>query len=253
MKRRIVTGIATVLACGLFGVASASAAGPASGRPITGKTRIRPHQSLSTNWSGYAAFDDTFTHVTGTWTEPTANCAGVKGQKETVAAFWAGLDGYTSSSVEQTGVDTICVGKTAYYLPWYEFYPARSVSIPETVNPGDTLTSDVSVSGGVVTTTLTDAGHWTYSAQTSAAGLPLSSAEWIAEAPTNLLTDFGTVHFSSASATDAAGHTGGIADGSWSDDAITMVSRNGRTVRAQPENLSTSGGASSFDDVWEHF
>lgn len=250
MKRVIVVGMA--IAFGLCGVASSAAAGPPSARPVAGKQRIRPHQSLSTNWSGYAAFGDTFKHVTGTWTEPTANCSGLKRGKVTVAAFWAGIDGYTSSTVEQTGVDAICVGKTAEYQPWYEFYPARSFSIPDTVSPGDKLTADVSVSGGVVTTTLTDAGHWSYSAQTSAAGLALSSADWIAEAPTSKLTNFGTVHFSSASATDTAGTTDGIDNGPWSYDSITLVSRNGRIVRAQPENLSTSGSASSFDDVWEH-
>jgi hypothetical protein len=172
----------------------------------------------------------------------------------TVAAFWAGIDGYNSSTVEQTGVDAICVGNTAEYQPWYEFYPARTVSIPHTVNPNDTLTADVSVSGGFVTTTLSDVGHWTYSSPpTSAAGMALSSADWIAEAPSSLLTNFGTVHFSSASATDSAGNTGGIDNSSdWNDDAITLVSRNGRIIRAQPKNLSTSGNTSSFDDIWEH-
>jgi hypothetical protein len=237
-------------------VARPAAGGPLNGsyvtKPVTGKKRIRTHQSFSTNWSGYAAFGDTFKHVTGTWTQPTAGCSGIKGKKLTVASFWSGLDGYNSSTVEQTGVDAICVGKTSLYQPWYEFYPARSVTIPHTVNPGDLLTADVSVSGGVVTTTLTDSGHWTYSAQTPAAGLALSSAEWIAEAPTNLLTNFGTVHFDSATATDTGGTTAGIDNGPWSYDAITLVNRNGRIVRAQPGSLSTSGNASSFDDVWLH-
>ncbi len=263
MRHGIAAGVATALACTVcVASATSAAARPSAGqplsrsfatKPVTGKKQIRTHQSFSTNWSGYAVFNDTFNHVTGTWTEPTANCSGFKGKKLTVASFFAGIDGYNSSTVEQTGVDAICVGKTALYQPWYEFYPARSVTIPHTVNPGDTLTADVSVSGGFVTTTLTDAGNWTYSAQTPAAGLALSSAEWITESPAKQLTNFRTVNFSSASASDTGGTTAGIDNGPWSFDAITLVSKNGRIVRAQPGSLSTNGAASSFDDVWEHF
>jgi Peptidase A4 family len=255
-------GVGAALACAVCSafagsaVARPAAAGPFeashASKPITGKQRIRTHQSFSTNWSGYAAFGDTFNHVTGTWTQPSADCSAVKGRRLTVAAFWAGLDGDTSSTVEQTGVDTICLGKTAFYQPWYEFFPARSITIPHTVSPGDTMTADVSVSGGVVTTTLSDSGHWTFSAETSAAGLALSSAEWIAEAPTSLLTNFGAVHFGSATATDTGGTTAGIDNGPWNFDAITLVNRNGRIVRAQPGSLTTSGNVSSFDDIWLH-
>ena len=250
MKRRIGAGLAAALACALCGGAPSSAI--AAG-PVTGKQRVRPHQSFSTNWSGYAAFGDTFNHVTGTFTVPTADCSGVKGKKLTIASFFAGIDGFTSSTVEQTGVDVICVGKTAFYRPWFEFFPARSVTISKAVNSGDTLTADVSVSGGVVTTTLTDSGHWTSTGQTSAAGLALSSAEWIGESPASQLTNFGTAHFTSASATDTGGTTAGIDNGPWNFDSITLISHSGRVVRAQPQNLSTSGDASSFDDVWLHF
>lgn len=238
--------------------ASSSQRGIAAG-PISGKQRIRTHQSYSTNWSGYAAVGDTFTNVTGTWTEPTASCSGVKGHKVTYATFFAGLDGYMSPTVEQTGVDAICLGSTAYYHPWYEFYPAASVTIPCVVQAGDTLTSDVSVSGGTVTTSLADAtrscdgtagGSWTSGGQTSSTGLELDSAEWITEAVAHTLTNFTSVHFSSASATDTAGTTDGIDNGPWGYDEIILVSHNGRVMRAEPQNLSTSGTASAFDDVW---
>ena len=251
MKRLVVASGVGALACVCLAAASGSAmARPSEGKlvagPISGKQHVHVHQSNSTNWSGYAAYGDTFKHVTGTWVQPTADCSGVKGRRETIASFWAGLDGYTSSTVEQTGVDAICVGATAHYVPWYEFYPAPAVTIPHTVSPGDTLTADVSVSGGTVTTTLTDSSGWSYQGQASAAGLALNSAEWITEAPAHLLTNFGTVHFASASATDSVGTADGIDHGPWSYDGIILVSHNGRTMRAQPENLSTSGRASSL-------
>ena len=254
MRRGTVLVLIGVLACGAAFAASASAAtssvshGPGT---IAGKHRVGRHLVYSTNWSGYAAHDDAFKSVTGTWTQPVSDCSAVKGQKETVASFFAGLDGFDSGTVEQTGVDAICIGKTAYYIPWYEFYPARSVTINHDVQPGDTLTSTVSQNGSTVTVTLTDQGNWTESHSQSAAGLAFNSAEWIAEAPAQQLTDFGSVHFGSVSATDTANHTGTITNSHWANDSIVMVTRNGHRVRATPENLASNGG--SFDDLWQGF
>jgi Peptidase A4 family len=251
--RRAFIVVVVVACCGIAAASASAAAG--SGRaharaPIAGKHRVARHLVYSTNWSGYAAHDDTFKSATGRWMQPAADCSAVKGQKETVASFFVGLDGFDSGTVEQTGVDAICIGKTAIYQPWYEFYPARSFNIAHTVQPGDTLTSSVSQNGSTVTVTLSDERQgWSESHSQSAAGLAFSSAEWIAEAPTQQLTNFGSVHFGSASATDAANHTGGINDSHWSNDAIAMVTRNGRTVRATPQNLAANG--SSFDDLWQ--
>ena len=56
-------------------------------------------QAESTNWSGYAATTGTYTSVSASWTQPAGTCS----RGDQYAAFWVGLDGYTSSSVEQTG------------------------------------------------------------------------------------------------------------------------------------------------------
>jgi hypothetical protein len=45
--------------------------------------------STSLNWSGYAAFNSTFSDVKGSWMEPAATCNG----KSTYSSFWVGLDG----------------------------------------------------------------------------------------------------------------------------------------------------------------
>jgi hypothetical protein len=61
----------------------------------------------------------------------------------------------------------------------------------------------------------------------------ISSAEWIAEAPSTLtrggtavlpLTDFGTVQFTSAAATSTDGHTGTISDAAWTATKIQLES-----------------------------
>ena len=71
MRRGTVLVLIGVLACGAAFAASASAAtssvshGPGT---IAGKHRVGRHLVYSTNWSGYAAHDDAFKSVTGTWT-----------------------------------------------------------------------------------------------------------------------------------------------------------------------------------------
>jgi hypothetical protein len=59
------------------------------------------HQTstTSTNWSGYADTAGTYTSASASWTQPAGTCS--KGDQ--YAAFWVGIDGYSSETVEQTG------------------------------------------------------------------------------------------------------------------------------------------------------
>ena len=60
-----------------------------------------------------------------------ADWAASSAARPTASAFWVGLDGYSSTSVEQLGTDSDCVsGKPSYYA-WYEMYPNPSVRAPE--------------------------------------------------------------------------------------------------------------------------
>jgi Peptidase A4 family len=68
--------------------------------------------SDSTNWSGYAVTGASFTHAAGSWIVPTVNCSKTP---NTFAAFWVGIDGWTSSTVEQTGTDSDCSGSSPSY------------------------------------------------------------------------------------------------------------------------------------------
>ena len=259
------------------GLVAASAAAGGSASAVGHAPRIKgATNSTSTNWSGYAVTGTTFTDVKGSWVQPTANCSsttasptngkgngngnghgnghggGGGGQSQsTYSSFWVGLDGYSSNTVEQTGTDADCSGTTPVYYGWYEFYPAFPVNFSNPVSPGDVINAEVSVSGGSVTVTLTDATQsWSKSVTQSSAGYALSSAEWIAEAPSSgkvlPLANFGTVNFSGASAT-GGGKSGSISD--FNSDSLTMVTSTGQT-KAVPSGLSSRGSA--FSVTWFH-
>ncbi|TMA32754.1 MAG: hypothetical protein E6J79_18805 [Deltaproteobacteria bacterium] len=79
-------------------------------------------------------------------------------------------------------------------------------------------------------------------------GPPKSSAEWIAEGPSQALADFTAVSFFDASASGGA-RTGSITDPAWTSDGIVMVTRS-RKIRAQPCCLLNDGTGFKVD--WLH-
>jgi hypothetical protein len=176
----------------------------ADGRPQS-VDRSRQTVVSSSNWAGYADTGSShgFTNVAADWVQPAGQCS----SGDQYSAFWVGLDGYTSSTVEQTGSEVDCVGQTAEYYAWYEIYPAAEVTFSNTVKAGDRFSASVRYLGSnKFRLTITDATqHWKRSATRRLAGAARSSAEVIAEAPccTNSggilpLTSFGTVSFSGA-------------------------------------------------------
>ena len=243
MKRILLLVSSTVLAA----AALATASGSAVAAPIVGLEHQGKADTSSSNWSGYAAYNSThsaFSDVKGDWTVPTANCQGNKGQQSSVATSFTGLDGYFSGTVEQAGTDVDCIGRTPFYVAWYEFYPAAATFLDQStypVNPGDHMRNEVSVSGGTVTVTLQNlTQNWTLTPgpTLSASGLDLSSAEWILEAPTSKLTNFGSASYFNATATDATQTDAPIS--SFLNDKITMV-RGRFKPRATPSSLGSGG------------
>ena len=93
--------------------------------------------ATSSNWSGYAAASGTYKSVSATWNEPTGTCSGTA----KYSSFWVGLDGYNSSTVEQTGSEVDCSGSTPQYYSWYEMYPAYPVNFSNPVSPGTSSTA----------------------------------------------------------------------------------------------------------------
>jgi hypothetical protein len=213
----------------------------------------------SENWSGFAVTGTAFTQVIGSWTVPPATCK--KGDQ--YASFWVGLDGYSSSTVEQTGTDSDCVGPKPSYYAWYEFYPNPSFLIRGlTISPGDQMLAEVTYSGGEFTITITDTTtSQTFSKSAKVAGAKRTSAEWIAEAPCCTagggilpLADFGTVSLgqdytnlaTTGVATDSS-TTGAI--GAFSTvNSINMVSSKG-VDEALTSALSMDG--TSFQVIWK--
>ncbi len=229
----------------------------ASALPIPQLTlapRTHDGSFTSTNWSGYAVTgaSGSVSDAKGSWTVPAIQ--GTCPSTNQYSSFWVGIDGFSSGTVEQTGTDSDCQNGVPTYYAWYEFYPHPSFLIGGmTITPGDTITAQASFNGKSFTVTISDT-HTGASFSTSArvSRAQRSSAEWIAEAPSSSggilpLADFGTVNFSSCTATvgTASGSIGSF--GSFVQ-VITMVTSSG-TIKAQPSALSSSG--SGFSVTWK--
>jgi hypothetical protein len=246
VKRSLLV-VLPVLLTGVLGVANAAAA-PAIDKVHTGRGT-----SKSTNWSGYAAYNSTFNHAKGDWTVPAVNCSSVKGQQVAITTAFVGIDGYDSNTVEQTGTDSDCVGRNASYVAWYEFYPDRAIFLNSSTNPvspGDHMHAEVSVSGSTATVSLQNVTrNWTMTPQSlSSPNFAFSSAEWIVESPASKLAPFSQIDFSNAGAANG-GSDQPINYSGWSNDAITMVSKNGRTTRTHP--VPSSNASTSFSVVFD--
>jgi hypothetical protein len=221
-------------------------------------------QSVSANWSGYALQDVNaaglqFTSVTGTWTVPVTTCTS---GSTSSAAFWVGLGGSseTATGLEQTGTGADCNNGTARYYAWYEIIPAASVEVPLKVKPGDQITTSVNAKGTTVLVQIKNRTRKTsFTKALQVAAPDLSSAEWIAEAPSACtsggrctilpLANFGTVTFTRAAAI-AGSHPGTISDPTWASDAISLVPQSSNRFFATRDASSSAGatpGALSAD------
>jgi hypothetical protein len=264
------TAIAVIAVAGAFIAGPASSAFAASsGVP----------ESTSANWSGYVANGASqYSSVSGDWVEPSADCSSGDGD----AAFWVGLGGASNGSgaLEQVGTQADCSNGSAAHYAWYELVPAAPVRLGVAINPGDHVSARVSVSGSAVTVALsnqTTGASTTKTLQTD--NIDLSSAEWIAEAPSECqgsdasnpdsctpvpLANFGTVTFTGASAT-GDGSAGSISSSNWSAQAVQLSGTSGgasgypafldssgsdsASASASPSTLSTDG--SSFSVAWQ--
>jgi hypothetical protein len=207
---------------------------------------LRNASVTSTNWSGYAVpgANGAFSSVSASWTQPTATCTSRRSAQ--YASFWVGLDGYSSDSVEQTGSDSDCNGRTPEYYGWYEMYPAYPVNFSNTVEPGDSMSASVTFSGTeTYTLVLKDNTRgWTQTITKNQSGLDRSSAEVITEAPSSSsgvlpLADFGTINYSTSSAN-------GSSLGSQNPTSITMIDNSG----ADKDSTSSISSGGAFSNTW---
>ena len=273
--KRVIPTLAATAACALGVVPAASAS-----------TDVQT--ASSANWSGYVVGGSSpatrYRSVSGSWVAPTAKCTG----GQSYSSFWVGLGGAgsgsgsgasasadsgswsdpsgmsgsgsvsgsgSSTSLEQAGTEADCnADGSATYSAWYELVPSAPVKVNMAVRPGDHITSKVTVDGSEVTIALSNSTTGGSFEKTLQANNPdVSSAEWIAEAPSTCdgslsdctplsLADFGTVQFSGASATTTDGHTGTISDPDWQTAAVTLSP--GASQQGYGEQFASYGSGS---------
>jgi hypothetical protein len=207
---------------------------PSGGNPAT-----------STNWSGYAvnSGNGSVTAVSGSWIVPT-----VSGTGTTYSSAWVGIDGYNSSSVEQTGTEMDVINGKPQYSAWYEMYPSFPVTLNMSIKPGDTMTASVTynTTSGIFTLAIKDVTqNESFSTNQSGPSLARSSAEWIVEAPSSNtgvlpLANFGSVTFTNAQAT-IKNTTGVIDNAAWQSQVYQINMTKGGTTIASTSDLTDSG------------
>jgi hypothetical protein len=252
-------------------------------------------QLASYNWSGYAVSGSpgSVTDVKGSWTVP--GIIGECGPTEQHSSFWVGIDGLTSPTVEQIGTDSGCMNGSPIYFAWYELYPQAAHLISRVVvQPGDIISAEVSYSppgpinehgdhgrhhengtstvqqngshedgpsGGFTLSLINLTTGASFKKHADVPTAQLSSAEWVAEAPSGVngtlpLANFGKGRFgqdltgvSGTCYATVAGVVGSI--GSFGSNVVRliMVARGGYGVKAAPSRLSPD--TTSFVVQWE--
>jgi hypothetical protein len=253
----VVIAVAAVLVTGANAPTAKIAAPPNHG-PIIIKERHGKNLVDSTNWSGYAvtATNGAVTDAKGSWIVPAVSCTATNAY----AAFWVGIDGYNSKTVEQIGSDSDCVNGQPQYYVWYEFYPHWSYTVNSLpVKVGDIVSAEVSYSRGSFTVSASVNGGAPFIISTKMNQAVRSSAEWIIEAPWNggvlPLANFNTISlgYDSTNAANTNYATVGTTSGQISAFAgdvvnINMVSSSGATKSVPSFPLSNDG--TSFTDAW---
>jgi hypothetical protein len=150
-----------------------------------------PHKFEQSNWGGYAA-TGSFTSVSGSWVEPSVTC----NSYNDLFAPWVGIDGFNSSTVEQTGVQTDCSSGSPVLSAWYEMYPAAPVYWSDAVSQGDHITASVTYNGSSsYTLKLSDTTKgWSHTVNKSL-NASNASCEAVIESPTSSYPSFSSLTF----------------------------------------------------------
>jgi hypothetical protein len=206
---------------------------------LTGDSASAASGVTALNWVGYDA-NGSFTSVAATWVEPAV--APGAGDLQ-AASFWVGLDGDGSATAEQIGTAVLSRDGQETCYAWYEMYPQPEARIATVaVAAGDTLTASVITDGqGSYTLALSDeTSGATFSTTQAGAATTPSSAEIVAEAPTDAslgrlipLAGFDAVPFSGCA-------VDGRPLGATPHRRVTMVASDGSVVAGASE-LSADG------------
>lgn len=217
----------------------------------------------STNWAGYAVdkHGGKFRSIKATFFVPFLNCAvSPGGTNGTYSSDWVGLDGFTSNTVEQDGVEADCDGSRAQYFAWREVFPRDEQPSSIKIHAGDSVTASVRYSPStrkyrMQVTDNTDGQSFTVHQKCAGSACQRNSAEVISEAPTIVigskdiqasLADYGAVNFTGISITNGSGRTGGIKSSHWTRTKIEQLGFSSHAVIAHPTALH----GASFGNYW---
>ena len=113
----------------------------------------------SYNWGGYVmtAAAGSVTSASASWKVPTVEINPTTA--EYAAAFWVGIDGWSTSAVssttvEQTGILAVTTSQTLEWYAWFDFYPGplyvlvTSSGLPVPISRGDTIIASVTYGSG---------------------------------------------------------------------------------------------------------
>ncbi len=226
----------------LLSLSALTLAGPAAGssQAHVFASRTVGEGQVSSNWAGYALTGTntsgtpaTYTNVVGSWIQPNVTCTAAQ---PSYSAFWVGLGGFSADAqaLEQIGTESNCDARgRPVYAAWYEIVPAPSIPIAMEITPGDRITAAVLVQGTQVTLQLTNTTRRVRVTRRVSVPQPdLTSAEWVAEAPSSCsssgqcrtlpLANFRSVAFTSAAAT-GDGHAGTISDPAWQATPVELA------------------------------
>src|SRR5712691_12722455 len=204
-------------------------------------TGLTSNEGKSENWSGYAATEGSYTGVQATWTVPDIGLSSAAG----IDAAWVGIGGVRSHDLIQAGtLRTILQNGATQTEAWVELLPRPPETVPLTVDPGDTIRVSIDQQGPETwLIAFTNIGRGQTYQVTKRYASSLSSVEWIEEAPsagrrgTLPLDNFGTVHFSQASATQ---NTRALSISESGAHAITMITPGGQPL-AEPSAIAADG------------
>jgi peptidase A4-like protein len=224
--------------------------------PLAAAPAAQASGTPSANWAGYAVHGTTFERVSGSWRQPRATCGA---RNRTYSAMWVGLGGYslTSNDLEQVGTELDCkLNGQVSSSAWYELVPSPSHRITLQVHPGDRINASVRSSGGAVAVSIANVTtHHAFHKTFHPAGLDITSAEWILEAPsacifgssaceTLPLTDFGQAAFQHARAQATTGHVGTISSSAWHRTKINLTAQ-GQVFSGDRPGITTLGASAT--------
>jgi hypothetical protein len=139
----------------------------------------------STNWCGAALTGSGFSSIVGTWTVPAiSRRSGQSAASEPSISQWVGIDGFSNSALIQGGTLSELVGGSQENFAWTEMLPASLREVSLTVNTGDSITTNVTMTSATAgTVTIENNTRRTSVVGTVSGGTRVTgtSAEWILE------------------------------------------------------------------------